>query len=275
MIPEALLLEKVKPKPSEHKDFKQKSGYPKSVTVCIAASCQEGKESRVVLCSDTRIDYAEFGSTNVACKLDVLGHGWCVQMAGDWSSAIGLNSTLKERIRTLSSVETADVLKESEAAVKQFMKSPLYDSNKEVQLLLSGFEDTTPCIVEISIIQGNKKVELKHSFGVVGWGTTIAATLLTLREHNESMPLAYVAYLVYEAKRASEKTGFVGRFTTLVVQSPNISDFKDKAYVKIMGEAGLAQLEAYYRGLWKIPVARFPDLTPEMFLNSKEPQSPQ
>lgn len=245
------------------------------MTVCIAAACQEGKAPRIALCSDTRLDYSDLGSTNLACKLDVLGHGWCVQLAGDWSSAIGLNSILKERIQALPSVRMADLFTESESTVKRFMKSPLYDSKKEVQLLVSGFDNDMPHILEISIIQGTKKVELKHSFGVVGWGATIAATLLTLREHNEFMPLSYVAYLVYEAKRGSEKTGFVGRFTTLVVQSPNISDFKDKAYVQIMGEAGLAQLEAYYRGLWKIPFATLPDLTPEMFLNTKEPQSPQ
>ena len=189
MFPETLLLETVKPSPLERKDFKQESRYARSVTVCIAATCQEGKAPRIVLCSDTRLDYSDLGSTNLACKLDVLGHGWCVQLAGDWSSAIGLNSILKERIRELASVKIADLFTESESAVRQFIKSPLYDSKKEVQLLLSGFDNDIPQILEVSIIRGIKKVELKHSFGVVGWGTTIAATLLTLREHNESMPL--------------------------------------------------------------------------------------
>jgi hypothetical protein len=261
--------------PLEHRDFKLKLRYSCAVTVCIAAACKEREAFRIVLCSDTMLAYEDLGSTNRTCKVDVLGHGWCVQLAGDWSSALGLNSILKERIQALPTLKIADLLRESQAAVRQFMKSPLYDSSKEVQLLLSGFEDSIPRILEVSIFKGKRRVDLKDSFGAIGWGGNVALTLLSLREHQSDMPLAYVAYLVYEAKRGSEKTGLVGPVTIITVQYPNISDIKDRAYVKIMGEAGLAQLEAYYRGLWKIPLITFPKLTDDMFINTKKPQPPQ
>jgi hypothetical protein len=83
------------------------------------------------------------------------------------------------------------------------------------------------------------------------------------------MPLPYVAYLVYEAKRCSEKTGLVGKFTTLITHAPNVNNIKDKAYLKIMNELGKAHLEAVYAGLWNVPFAKLPELTPDFFHDLK------
>src|SRR5580698_6726927 len=41
-------------------------GYPKAVTVCIAVVNRESDEPKIVLCSDTRLDYDYLGSTNTA-----------------------------------------------------------------------------------------------------------------------------------------------------------------------------------------------------------------
>lgn len=270
-----LLLGEHRYEPLKRRDLKPKLRYSFGVTVCIAATCKERGEPRIIICSDTRLDYGDLGSTNMAVKLDVLGHGWIVQMVGDWSLVRSLRSILKDRIQNLGRVNFSDVVRESQNSVNQFLKSPLYDSDKECQLLLSGFDGSDPHILEVSIFHGKPKIESKDSFGAIGWGGNVAVTLLSLREHQSDMPLAYVAYLVYEAKRGSEKTGLVGPVTIISVQYPNISDIKDRAYMKIMGEAGLAQLEAYYRGLWRVPLITMPDLTPELFINTTKPQSPQ
>jgi len=270
-----ILLERPKIDRPKRRDLTPKLRYPCAMTVCIAASCKEQGKPRIVLCSDTRLDYGDLGSTNMAVKCDVLGHGWVVQMAGDWSSVRSLCSILKDRVQALTRLDSSEAARESQKAISQFLKSPLFDLDKDSQLLLSGFDGDIPCILEVSIMQGKSKVELKDSFGTIGWGGGVATTLLTLREHNAGMPLSYVAYLTYEAKRCAEKTGFVGRFTTLMTHAPNVKDIKDRAYLRIMNNLGEAHLEAVYAALWKVPFATIPDLTPDFFDDLKGKQSPQ
>jgi hypothetical protein len=245
------------------------------MTVCIAAACTHLGKPRIVLCSDTRLDYGDFGSTNRAVKCDVLGHGWVVQMAGNWSSVRAFCSILKDRIQHLKNPIFSNVVRESKGAINQFLKSPLFDPQENNQLLLSGFEDGSARIIEVSILRGKPKIDSKDSCGVIGSGANIAFTLLSLREHHINMPLSYVAYLVYEAKRCSEKTGYVGQFTTLMVQKPNVNDIKDKAYLRIMNSFGREHLETVYAGLRSIPFAKIPDLDPDFFIDLKEKQSPQ
>jgi hypothetical protein len=52
----------------------------------------------VVLCSDTRLDYGDLGSTNFTVKVDILGHGWSTQLAGEWSGVIHLCKVLKSKM---------------------------------------------------------------------------------------------------------------------------------------------------------------------------------
>jgi hypothetical protein len=196
-------------------------------------------------------------------------------MAGNWSSVRAFCSILKERIQRVKNPIFSDVARESKGAINQFLKSPLFDPQENNQLLLSGFEDGSARILEVSIFQGKPKIESKDSCGVIGSGANIAFTLLSLREHHSNMTLPYVAYLVYEAKKASEKSGYVGQFTTLAVQIPNVNDLKDRAYLKLMNNFGKAHLETVYAGLWGIPFATIPDLTPDFFIDLKGQQSPK
>jgi hypothetical protein len=244
----------------------------KRMTVCIAVACQDQGQPRIVLCSDTRLDYADLGSTNTACKSDVLGYGWMVQLAGDWSGARGFCSVLKERVQNLPLVTTGDIENEARSAINEFMKSPLYQSRNEYQTILSGFVAGLPVILEASIHKGKPMISLGDSFMAIGYGATIASVLLTLRECTPHMPLPYAAYLAYEAKRCSEKTGFVGPFTALVVQAPYVPATKDKANVEIMNDLGKANLENIYSGVWKVPFVETPPLPPKFFLSLEEIQ---
>jgi hypothetical protein len=193
-------------------------------------------------------------------------------MAGDWSSVCGFCQIVKDKVHALKSISFSEMLRECQRSTQEFMRSPLFAVDRDCQLLISGF-DPNPRIVEASILQGKPKVELKASFGSIGWGANVASTLLSLREHHADMPLPYVAYLAYEAKRTAEKTGEVGEFTTLMIQSRGSEDYSDRAYLRIMNSLGKAHLEAIYSVLWKVPFAEVPELTPDFFHNLRAKQS--
>lgn len=113
--------------------------YPATVTVCIAAVCRNANEDCIVLCSDNRLDLGDMGSTNIACKMDVLGRNWCVQVAGEWSGVLHLASILKGKTQARSwpgAMETS-----AHAAVDDFLKSPLCQPDADYQLLVSGFTE--------------------------------------------------------------------------------------------------------------------------------------
>ena len=248
--------------------LKEKFKYYGAVTLCIAATCQEQGHPRIVLCSDTRLDYADLGSTNTTCKLDVLGHGWCVQLAGEWGGVSYFCSLIREGVQDSPGpfASIRDIESQAKRATATFLKSSLCKTDQVYQLLLSGFLDKRPVLFTVSIFERNPKVELSDSFAVIGYGYTIASTVLKLREYHSGMPLSYASYLVYEAKRCSEKTGSVGHITALAIQAPGDVDVRDKAYVKIMNELGKANLESLYRGIWKVPFVEIPDLPAEFFV---------
>jgi hypothetical protein len=172
-------------------------------------------------------------------------------------------------------MDFAELLKQSKKSLAEFSQSALFDPLRNCQLLVSGFDNEFPYIIEVSILEGKRKVDVKDSFGAIGWGANVAFILLGQREHQADMSLTYASYLVYEAKRCSEKTGAVGAFTAMAVQHPNVSDFKDRAYVEFVNDKGISQLEAYYRSFWKVPFIEFPELKPEFFTSPKGSQSPQ
>jgi hypothetical protein len=246
------------------------------MTVCISSICQEKKEQRLILCSDTRLVYTDIGSTNTTVKIDILGYGFCVQLAGEWSGISYFSSLLKTKIQKSphSLTDIKGVESEVRSTISKFLGSSLYHGDEVYQMLLSGFIKGSAIIFDISIIEGVAKLYLRDSFGAIGSGSTIASILLRLREYHSSMPLPYATYLVYEAKRASEKEPTVGSYTTLAVQAPG-PDMKDRAYLRIMGETGKAHLEAVYSGLWRIPFAEIPEFRDDFFIDPTAKQSPQ
>lgn len=245
----------------------RKVSYPRAMTVCIAAVNQEAGGSHIILCSDSRIDYGALGSTNTAVKVDVLGHGWCIQVAGAWSGVNYLCSLLKERIQQRNHPfdSPAQVYETAQQALHDFVLSPTYDRREVYNALLSGFFSRTPSIIEASIYKGKQRIDAHDPFCAVGFGELIATDILTLREYHARMPLNYATYLIYEAKRASEKTGRVGKFTVLLQQAPDVQDHKNKATLRKVSSVGIANLDSIYRGVWKVPFVDMPDFPDEFF----------
>lgn len=251
------------------------------MTVCIAATCRDHDGSHsIVLCSDSRLDYGDLGSTNTAVKLDILGHGWCVQMAADdWGSVNHWKDNLKRRIQTQKTANVEQVARSVKESVDYFMKSVFCEPGKTYQLLLSGFSGTKAVIMASSLWPSENRhsltVTMNESFACIGSGGAVASALLSARECYGQMPIEYVSYLVYEAKRTSEKTGGVGAITVLALHSPGAEETVDRAMVVVSTEACKAQLEVYYRGLWKVPVVTYPDFPPEFFTNRSTQPNPQ
>jgi hypothetical protein len=235
-----------------------KVSYAKGVTCCIAAACRNHDEPMIVLCSDTRLDYGDLGSTNTTVKLDILGNGWCTQLAGEWSGVTHLRDILKARVygrrTTLGAVED-----HAHFAVEKFLKSPFYSADGIYELLISGFSGADPRILVVSVREGQPRIEMRHGFGCIGEASTVTNVLFSLREYAPDMDSCYVSYLVYEAKRASEKVGSVGKYTVMMLQEPGGD--RDGAKLIFISDEGLANLENIYRGLWKRPLFEvdFPD----------------
>jgi 20S proteasome alpha/beta subunit len=264
----------------KHQPFKHKVRYARSVTVCIAAICQENGEPRVVICSDTRLDYGDLGSTNTSCKIQLAGWGWCSQLAGGWSGANQLSSLITSRIKSLPSEPTRldQVAEEVQKSAKRFLRSPFFDSDETYQILLSGFIQGEPQLLCLSIYGGKMDVSSRDTFGAIGSGHEIANSILSLREYERSSPLQYSVYMVYEAKRCSEKSGFVGKFTALLAQAPGSPEVNDRASVNIMGELGMENLEALYQHFWKVPFDRLislPSLPSEFFIDPTKKPIPE
>jgi hypothetical protein len=123
----------------------------------------------------------------------------------------------------------------AQQSIQDLIRSPFYNKAEPVQVLLSGFDRQEVTIIEVSLYPTEKlSIERKQEgYGAIGSGTPIALVLLSLRECNPSIPMQYGAYLAYEAKRGSEKTGSVGRISALVVQAPPGYNDRDRAWIKI------------------------------------------
>lgn len=264
-------LERKKPQPLKHN-----LRYARAVTVCIAVVCQEDGNPRIVLCSDSRLDYAELGSTNTTCKLDVLGHGWCVQMAGHWSGIQEWTRILKGRIQKAPGPIASHKMAEyCQWSIGQFAKSSLYQNDQDYQLLISGFDSGNPVILKAGIYLQGTKVETAYELSAIGEGEIIGSAMLRQRQCHAGMPLSYVAYLAYEAKRASEKCGSVGHVTALAVQAPLDADDKERAGIAILNDKAAFLMESVYKHFWSVPCARVQELTPDFFIDPTKKQVPE
>jgi hypothetical protein len=262
----------------EHTQFppaqRKQSFQPKAMTTCIAAACRSSlRESCIVLCSDTRVDYADLGSINTAIKIDALGHNWCAQMAGDWGNVIHWKDHLKRRIQTPKAASVERVGRCIKESADYFMNSVFCEPGRVYELLLSGFSNEEPVIIAARIepLEAGShalRVTVSYSFACIGSGSVISNALLTARECHAQMPLEYVSYLVYEAKRGSEKSGGVGEVTVLLIHGSGVGaeETVDKASVMMLNEAGHKHFARLYWEIWKPEFATFPKLPKEFWV---------
>jgi 20S proteasome alpha/beta subunit len=215
------------------------------VTVCIAAICQKDGKPIIILCSDTRLSSGTWGSTDRTLKLHVIKDGWLAQAANRPDSAAELIRRLREWCKSDSSTESIHSLVSSiKAAVSEFEQhSPLYERNC-CELLITGFIGEEPIIVPVVFNEkGKLAVAVSSTFSAIGSGANIATVLLNCRNYAAHEGYEKATYMVYEAKRFSEKAEGVGPKTHLVWFSPG-KEFYEA--VALVSDAGIAHLEVIF-----------------------------
>jgi hypothetical protein len=195
---------------------------PKPVTVCIAAACQENGEPRIVVCADTRLDSSYVGSTDGNLKIGKLAYGWLGLLSGaDFMGARDIHDRIKTSLLAkgppADREKLYDLLKR---AGKSYLKSSL-NSKLQIDLIIAGFIGGKQCIATLSVSDSaDPTVFLAPAYKAVGSGGSIAEMFLNIRDCNPEDPLARVRYVVYEAKKYSEKASGVGPETKLTVIAP-------------------------------------------------------
>lgn len=229
------------------------------MTLCIAATCQENREPRIVLCCDAMAG-TDASSSETALKRVLLPPSAFV---GLYSGTISESYEVLSRYRQqLGSFDPLEYLPLHE--LMEHLRAPLrnhrdakrndlvrrllgltydeflvrgnqVDSLKrtkvedeigrlvvDVDLLISGFmpdSRSQPQALIFSTVSEN----LQHdkNFACIGTGSEVAEQSLRRREQTFDFPLDLTLYQVYEAKRMSEIAPNVGKATRLGVMKPS------------------------------------------------------
>ena len=90
-------------------------------------------------------------------------------------------------------------------------------------------------------------VKLAHSFCAIGSGALIATVILNCRDYHERENFSPAIYMVYEAKRFSEKADGVGPKTKFIWTAPLIDEEPTRKGIGFVSDFGLAYLEAMFQ----------------------------
>jgi len=256
--------------------------YDRAVTICIAAPCWlPNTEKRIVLCCDTRVSY-EWGSLDVGLKMQPLGPNCVAMVSGSWKNALRLVGHYKAYLKT-SKLIGPSLLDQIKEPLRTFRKSLIDDETSrfglsvdeffslsklpkdierqitdKIQAISIGCDLLIACIVDdrpIIFRVDNDGVERLDSYGAIGSGHFIAQTVLDHRGYRFTMTLPEAVYMVYEAKRLSEKADGVNASTLLGIMTPG--DSFNPINVTMFNDQGIAMLQSAYH---KSSVQNVPDL---------------
>lgn len=228
------------------------------MTVCIAATCKEGKEPRIVVCADKKIGTWLAGA-EVGFKFSWATHNWPVLFAGELRRA-------QELIATCDSYLTAvnlnrnnvfdeikkPVLMQKEKLADEYVRgkfgfsyehlrthgkkelpaSLLYETFSAVkelelscELLIVGCLDHGAVRNEPLIFVVGRDFSVAHHslFAAIGTGGVVAESALYQRKQSSQRELSRTLYNVYEAKSLSEISEGVGPSTDMAVLYPSPS----------------------------------------------------
>ena len=225
------------------------------MTVCIAATCRENKEPRIVICADKKIGTWMAGA-EVGFKFSWARHNWPALIAGELRRAVELLATFENYLSTVD-LERNNVFDEIKKPVlmqkekladeyvrgkfgfsydylrkhgkKELPSSLLYetfsairDLELDCQLLIVGFLNHGRFKNEPHIFVVERDFSVAHHslFAAVGTGGVVAESALYQRKQVDHFDLWHTLYNVYEAKTLSKISEGVGPSTDMAILSP-------------------------------------------------------
>jgi len=232
------------PKP-KREPLTVKIKYAVGVTVCIAAVCSEGEKELIVLCSDRRISYGVgIGGAEIGFKLGLAGPGWAAMIAGTMSNAQRLLSFYRNHLNSVALTES-NVRTEMDVPLIRY-RDWLANRSRiapdlvkfDEQLILSGYVEEMPFLFMVSC----EGVDEHRHFAVIGTGSWLAQAALLQREYTSATDVEEALYLVYEAKKFSEKDDYVGKRTMILVQESPLNPTNPAVTVRTVSLDGLRHL---------------------------------
>lgn len=219
------------------------------MTLCIASGCRRDKENLIVLCADLKA--GSWGArAEIGFKFRWEALNWPLLISGDMSRAAEiaktfgavLNGTKLNYINVLDAMkEAANIYREklADEIVRRHLSVPyeylkknksefpesrvletytqISQMDSGAELIIAGFIDSEPFIF---IMERDCAVSVRDNFACVGTGAYIAEPALYQRAQNRSLSLSRSLYHVYEAKRLGEIADGVGKYTVMMVISP-------------------------------------------------------
>jgi len=189
--------------------------------VCIALTCRDGNEQRIVACVDSRVDEVHF-SSDKAVKFKALGHSWFALLSGEWAAATELAGLLRAGVlKENAPVSREDAFSRIAKLTRDFTVSPFFYSGCNAELIVGGFVESEALLLRSTYVNGDPQTELAGDMAVVGSGFALAQGLLRVRGYSAGTSLQRAIYLAYEAKKYSENSPGVGPKTGILVVYPN------------------------------------------------------
>jgi hypothetical protein len=130
-----------------------------------------------------------------------------------------------------------------------------------VDMIIAGFIGRIPVLYQTSRANGYLELEAATNFCVIGSGATTAEPALHARAQSFNTPLPMALYNIYEAKKISEASPFVGKRTILFVV---YADENERCVrLEVLTDFGERQLEELYKEYGPKPISSWPNASGE------------
>lgn len=224
------------------------------MTICIAALCDDGPRTTIILCSDMK-GSSPLGTTKYAMKESNLGDDWACLGAGSEDEynamlSIFIDAFCEKEEKDETNIvplvrgclqkrklEKADefLIGKWGLSYSDFRKAksefPETQWERDMQhvasitldadFIVAGFlEDGLPMLLETD---RHAAVRIRENYCVIGEGTYLAQATLMHRDHTEHDPLARALYCVFEAKKYAERISTVGPDTRFTIFSQGVA----------------------------------------------------
>jgi len=219
------------------------------MTLCIAATCHEAGDPRIVLCFDAK-GSSDLGSSETIWKYERLTLKYGALIAGVTADARELADIYREQMNKTDSVPLAglsSLVEYLRLPAEMFRKRKINEflvtrwgqniedfeatcnnENRRYEianmlcpawLIIAGFSGRQPVLFDY----GHWAISTAEHYAAIGEGASVAMPILKYRSQAEHDTLSSTLYKVYEAKKLAEVYDSVGTDTKIIVLKPGTS----------------------------------------------------